>query len=142
VSEQIDNFCNDLRINLTMIEDKLQALKAKAVGKADEAERAVRQQMDMIQKKIEESRSSVNAAEAKVDEWAREQKAAAQSKIAEWKAKGDAKSLQARADLADAYAKAMSTIASSAVDEAAKAALEALLAHYDVEASKLTRGGG
>jgi hypothetical protein len=43
--------------------------------------------------------------------------------------------------LADAYAKAMSTIASSVVDETAKAALEALLTHYDVEASKLTRGG-
>jgi hypothetical protein len=37
------------------------------------------------------------------------------------------------------YAKAMSTIASSAVDKAAKAALEALLAHYDVEVSKLKR---
>ena len=138
MSAQIDRFCNDLRINLTMIEDKLRALKAKAVGKADEAERAVRQQMDTIEKKIEENRSTVDAAEANVNEWVREQKATAQNKISEWKAKGDAKALQARADLADAYAKAMSVIASSAVDNAAKAALEAVLAHYDAEASKLT----
>ena len=44
-----------------------------------------------------------------------------------------------RADMADAYANAMSTVASSAVDEAAKAALEALLARFDAEASKLKR---
>lgn len=75
----------------------------------------------------------------KINEWAESQKAAAQNKIAEWKAKGDAKSLQLRADIAEGYAKAMSVIATSAVEKAAKASLEALLAHYDVEISKLAR---
>jgi len=139
VSEQIDKFCDDLRVNMTMIDDKLRALKARARGKTNEAENAVRQQMDSIQKKIDKSNATVKAAKAKVAEWAKAQKAAAQNKIAEWKAEGDAKRLQARADMADDYAKAMSAIASSAVDEAAKAALEALLAHYDVAAAKVAR---
>ena len=139
MSEQIDKFCDDLRVNMTMIDDKLRALKARARGKTNEAENAVRQQMDSIQKKIDKSNATVKAAKAKVDEWAKAQKAAAQNKIAEWKAEGDAKRLQARADMADDYAKAMSAIASSAVDEAAKAALEALLAHYDVAAAKVVR---
>jgi len=139
VSEQIDKFCDDLRVNMTMIDDKLRALKARARGKTNEAENAVRQQMDSIQKKIDKSNATVKAAKAKVAEWAKAQKAAAQNKIAEWKAEGDAKRLQARADMADDYAKAMSAIASSAVDEAAKAALEALLAHYDVAAAKVVR---
>ena len=139
MSEQIDKFCNDLRVNMTMIDDKLKALKAKAAGKADEAEHAARQQMNSLQKKIDESHAAVLAAETKVKEWVEAQKGAAQSKIAEWKAKGDAKSLEARADLADAYAKAMSVIASAAVNKAAKAALEALVAHYDVAASKVAR---
>ena len=139
MSERIDKFCDDLRVNMTMIDDKLRALKARARGKTNEAENAVRQQMDSIQKKIDKSNATVKAAKAKVAEWAKAQKAAAQNKIAEWKAEGDAKRLQARADMADDYAKAMSAIASSAVDEAAKAALEALLAHYDVAAAKVAR---
>ena len=139
MSEQIDKFCDDLRVNMTMIDDKLRALKARAGGKTNEAENAVRQQMDSIQKKIDKSNATVKAAKAKVAEWAKALKAAAQNKIAEWKAEGDAKRLQARADMADDYAKAMSAIASSAVDEAAKAALEALLAHYDVAAAKVAR---
>lgn len=139
MSEQIDKFCSDLRTNMTMIESKLQALKAKAAGKADEAERTVRQEMDSIQKKIDESKAAVEAAKAKVNEWADAQKTATLSKIAEWKAKGDEKSLQVHADLADHYAKATSAIASSAVQKAAKAALEALLAHYDLAASKFKK---
>jgi hypothetical protein len=139
MSAQIEKFCSDLRVNMTMIDEKLQALKAKAAGKADEAEHAARQQMDSLQKKIDESHATVAAAEAKAKEWVEAQKSAAQSKIAEWKSKGDEKSLQARADLADTYAKGMSVIASSAVNKAAKAALESLVAHYDVAASKVAR---
>ncbi len=82
------------------------------------------------------------AAKAKVNEWVKVENATGPSKIAEWKAKGDAKSLQARADLADDYAEAMSVIASSAVENAAQAALEALLAHYDVEACKVAHPVG
>lgn len=139
MSTQIDKFCSDLRLNLTMVDDKLQALKAKATDKADEAESAARQQMDALQKKIDEGHAAVAAAEAKIKEWVEAQKSEAQSKIAEWKSKGDEKSLRARADLADAYAKAMSVIASSAVNKAAKAALGALVAEYDVATSKVAR---
>ena len=139
MSTQIDQFCDDLRINMTMIDDNLRVMKAKALGKADEAERAVRQQMEVLQKKIDTTKAAVEAAKPKIDKWVQAQKTMAQSKIDEWKAKGDEKSLQLRADMADAYANAMSIIASSAVDEAAKAALESLLARYDVEASKLKR---
>jgi predicted nucleic acid-binding Zn-ribbon protein len=142
VSTQIDQFCENLRSNMTMIDDNLRAVKAKAVGKADEAERAARQQMESLQKKIDAAKAAVEAAKPKIDKWVEEQKSTAQSKIAEWKAKGDEKSLQMRADMADAYASATSTVASSAVDEAAKAALEAWIARYDVEASRLRGAGG
>jgi hypothetical protein len=87
MSEQIDKFCSDLRTNMTMIESKFQALKAKAAGKADEAERTIHQEMDSIQKRIDESKAAVEAARAKVNEWVEEQKTATQSKIAEWKAR-------------------------------------------------------
>lgn len=139
MSTQIDKFCEDLRTNMTMIDDNLRVVKAKALGKADEAERAVRQQMDSLQKKIDGAKAAVEAAKPKINRWVEEKKTTAQSKIADWKAKGDQKSLQLRADMADAYANATSVIASSAVDEAAKAALEALLARFDAEASKLKR---
>ena len=142
MSTQIDQFCDDLRINMTMIDENLRVVKAKALGKADEAERAVRQQMEVLQKKIDTTKAAVEAAKPKIDKWVEAQKTVAQSKIAEWKAKGDEKSLQLRSDMANSYANAMSVIASSAVDEAAKAALEAWLARYDVEASRLKRSIG
>ena len=137
MAAQIDQFYNDLRVNMTTIEEKLRSLKGKALEKADEAEPVIRQQIDFVQKKIDERKAAVEAAKAKVKEWGEAQKAATQKKIAEWKAKADAKSLQARADMADDYAIAMAVLASSAVDEAAKAALDALHAHYDVAASKV-----
>ena len=139
MSTQVDQFCDDLRINMTMIDDNLRMVKAKALGKADEVERTVRQQIDSLQMKIDATKAAVEAAKPTISKWIEAQKAAAQIKIADIKAKGDEKSLQARAELADAYANSMSIIASSAVDEAAKAALEALLAHCDVKASKMTR---
>jgi hypothetical protein len=137
VAAQIDQFYNDLRVNMTMIEEKLRSLKGKTLEKADEAEPMIRQQIDFLQKKIDERKAAVEAARAKVKEWGEAQKGATQKKIAEWKAKVDAKSLQARADMADDYAIAMAVLASSAVDEAAKAALDALHAHYDVAGSKV-----
>ena len=142
MSEQIDKFCEDLRANITMIDNNLRAVKARAEGKADEAERAARQQLEAVQKKIDAAKSAVEAAKPKINKWIDSQKTTAQSKIAEWKAKGDEKSLQLRSDMANSYANAMSVIASSAVDEAAKAALEAWLARYDVEASRLKRSIG
>ena len=139
MSTQIDQFCEDLRVNMTMIDDNLRAVKAKALGKADEVERAVRQQIDSLQKKIDATKATIEAAKPIINNWVEAQKAAAQIKIADTKAKRDEMSLRARADMANSYANAMSVIASSAVDEAAKAALEAFLAHCDVKASKMTR---
>jgi len=136
----LEKLRDDLRANMSMIDEKLQAVKAKTGGKVDEAERAIHQHLDSVKKKIDQSATAVEAAKTKANEWAKTQNAEAKKKIAEWKAKGDAKSLQAHADLADAYAKAMSVIASSAVDKAVKAELEAWLAHCDIEASKLAQG--
>jgi len=135
----LDKLRDDLRANMSMIDEKLQALKAKTGGKVDEAKQVIHQHLDSVQKKIDQSSAAVEAAKTKANEWAKTQNADAKKKIAEWKAKGDAKSLQAHADLADGYSKAMSVIAPSAVDKAVKAELEAWLAHCDIEASKLTQ---
>jgi hypothetical protein len=87
-----------------------------------------------MQTKIEENRLSVDAVETKFTEWAREEKATAQSRMeGQGRSEGSAGSCR----FGRCCAKAMSAFASSAVDKAAKAALEALLAHYDVEVSKL-----
>jgi chromosome segregation ATPase len=134
----LEKLRDHLRANMSMIDEKIQALKTKTQGKTAEAEQAIRHHLDSVQKKIDQNAAAVEAAKTKVDEWTKTQNAEAKKKIAEWKAKGDAKSLQAHADLADAYAKAMSVIASSAVDKAVRAELEAWLAHCDIEASKLT----
>jgi hypothetical protein len=88
---------------------------------------------------IDESNAAVEAAKVKVNEWAESQKAAAQNKIAEWKAKGDAKSLQLRADIAEGYAKAMSVIATSAVESHRRHSLRGSAAVVIVPATVIGR---
>ena len=88
----LEKLRDDLRADMSMIDEKIQALKAKTGGKVDEAERAIHQHLDLVQKKIDQGAAAVEAAKTKANEWAKTQNAEAKKKIAEWKAKGDAKS--------------------------------------------------
>src|SRR6476660_7139738 len=48
MSHRIDQFCNDLRQKLTMIESGLQGLKAKVAANEVQAERDVRNHLDRV----------------------------------------------------------------------------------------------
>ncbi len=57
-------------------------------------------------------------------------------KIVQWKEQHDAKRLVAPADLAEDYAVTAMGIAATAVDEAERAAVEAVVARMDADGSK------
>ena len=57
-------------------------------------------------------------------------------KIARWKAKGEAKNLAAYANLAEDYAAASVAAASSAIDEAERAVIEAIGARLEADSGK------
>jgi hypothetical protein len=69
-----------------------------------------------------------------VKAWAQGKKAVTGDKIAEWKAGLQVKKLTARADDAESYAVAEMEIAAAAVDEAERAAIEAVVARIDADA--------
>jgi hypothetical protein len=135
---RIDQFCEDFRQKLTIADSGLDGLKAKIDGKAAHVEQDVQNHLDRVHKRVEQGRAKVAAAQADIKEWADGKKTATSDKIAEWKAKRDQSKLQNRADQAEQYAAAASTVAVAALDEAEEASLEAWLARQDANAAQAT----
>ena len=133
MSERIDQFCENLRIKLTSIDKMMQQLKAKIDSKAQTAEQEVRIQLDAVKNRLKQDRTKLETAQADVKKWVDEFKLASNEKIAEWKAKREGAKLQIRAEIAERYAVAAAVVASTAVDEAEQAALEAWLAGKDAD---------
>jgi predicted nucleic acid-binding Zn-ribbon protein len=139
MSERIDQFCENLRVKLTSIDNNMDSLKAKIDGKARTAEQDVRTHLDGIKKRIEQERTKVSAAQADIKSWVEERKATTSEKIAEWKNKLEIAKLQSRAESAERYAAAAAVVALAAVDEAEQASLEAWLARKDADSAQGTK---
>ena len=133
MSEHIDQFCENLRIKLTNIDNNMESLKSKIDSKARTAEQDVRRHLDGVKKRIEQDRGDVAAAQADIKKWIEERKATASEKVAELKAKREAAQLQNRANSAECYAAGAAVVALAAIDEAERASLEAWLARKDAE---------
>ncbi len=133
MGQRIDQFCEDLRSKLTVIDSGLDGLKSKIGGKAQNAEQDVRSHLQRVQTRIEQNRAKVSAAQTRVKDWADEKKAATRDRIADWKAKRETSKLQNRADDAEQYAAATIDVAVAALDEAEQASLEAWLARADAD---------
>ena len=69
MSQRIDQFCEDLRLKLTNIDSSLSGLKAKIVGKAQNAEQEARSHLEKVQKRIEQNRTKVSSAQSEVKNW-------------------------------------------------------------------------
>lgn len=130
---RIDQFCEDLRQKLTIVDSGLDGLKAKINGKALHVEQDVQSHLDRVHNRLEQGRAKVAAAQADIKEWADQKKGASADKIAEWKAKREVSKLQGRADKAERYAAAATAVAAAAFDEAEEASLEAWLARQDAD---------
>ena len=139
MSERIDEFCENLRVKLTAIENNMQALKTKIDSKTQSAEQEVRTRLDAVKQRIDQQRPKIAAAQTDIKKWIEERKATTNQKIAEWKAKSEKARLKSWADFAESYAGAASAVALAAVDEAEQAALEAWLARKDANSVQATR---
>ena len=139
MSEHIDQFCENLRIKLTNIDNNMESLKSKIDTKARTAEQDVRRHLDGVKKHIEQDRGNVAAAQADIKKWIEERKATASEKVAELKAKRETAQLQNRANSAERYAAGAAVVALAAIDEAEQASLEAWLARKDAENAQGTK---
>ena len=135
MGERIDQFCENLRIKLTSIDNNMKALKARIDGNV-RTEEDVRIYLDGVKKRIDQDRAKVTAAQADIKKWVEERKATTSEKIAEWKTKREMAKLQSRADSAERYAAAAAIVASAALDEAEQASVEAWLARKDADTAQ------
>ncbi len=139
MSAKIDRLCDQLRIKLHGIDRRLEALKGNNSATSEKSRHLVESQMDSVQQRIFERRHRVEAANASVAEWI-EKRAVFDDQDASWKDSADLSRLEARADDVEGYAIAVFELAVAAADEAAQAALEALLARNDAELAALRQG--
>ena len=136
MAERIDNFCENLRLKLTGIDNEMQSLKAKIDAKLKTAGQDVQTQLSAVKKRIEQDRAKVEAAQNDMKEWMDERKATSREKIAEWKAKLEKAKLQGYAETTERYAAGAAIVALAAVHHAQEAALEAWLARNEADSAQ------
>ncbi len=139
MSDTIDRLCEQLRIKLHGIDRRLEALKGNNSATSEKSRHLVESQMDSVQQRIFDRRHAVEAANASVTAWI-EKRTAFAEQDASGKDDADVARLEARADEVEGYAVAVFELAVAAADEAAQAALEALLARNDAEVASLQHG--
>jgi membrane protein involved in colicin uptake len=136
MSEKFSNFCGELRTKINDADKRIKDLKANAGVASEKAKVEARAQLAALENKAKEQKARTVATEAKVKAWVEEKKTMTHDKIAQWKEQGDAKRLAARADLSENYAVTAMEIAAAAVDEAERAAVEAVVARMDADGIK------
>ncbi len=137
MSQQIDQLCEELLTKLRLLDDGLNDLKARINDKTQCGEQLVRNHLDVLQKRIENSQAKLAAARSEVTDWLDESHAGVRDKIAGWKVRRETDKLHHHADRAEHYAGAAFEIAGAAIDAAERAALEAWLARKDAISAQI-----
>lgn len=138
MSEKFNNFCSELRIKINDADKRIKDLKASAVGAGEKAKLEAKAQLAALENKAKEQKARAAAADAKAKAWVEEKKTMTHDKIAQWKEQRDVKRLAARADLSEHYAVTAMEIAAAAVDEAERAAVEAVVARMDADGAAMS----
>lgn len=134
MNEKVDSFCKELRAKLDGVDKRIKGLKAGAESGTEKAKVEAKAQLAALENRARDQRAKVQATEAKTKAWFEEKKTATSEKIAAWKTQRDVKKLAAHADNAENYAVASMELAVAAVDEAERAAVEAVVARMDAVA--------
>src|SRR5215207_1629324 len=122
------------------LDASLEALKGNAMALSEKSQGVVESQLDRIEQRIYDSRISVDAANTRVKTWHDGKKAGFDASRESWKKERRFHQLNSRADDTEAYAIAVFELAAAAADEAAHAALQALLARNDANLAALPPG--
>jgi exonuclease VII large subunit len=134
-SEQAGRLSESLKAKLADASARLDNLKAKIEARAEQASEEARIRLDELQKRVEQDRLKVKAAEGDMKVWIDARKDETAAKVAEWKTKRELNMLEHRAERAERYAVAMANAAFAAIDEAERAAIDAWLARRDANAA-------
>ena len=138
MGEKFDKSCSDLRTKIDDADKHLKSLQASAKNAGQKARDDAKAHLATLENKAKEQQAKIEESETKVKAWAQQKKAITADKIAEWKAQRQVKKLNDRADDAESYAVATMQVASAAIDEAERAAIEAVVARIDADAVQST----
>jgi hypothetical protein len=128
MNEKVESFSKELHAKLDGMDKRLKDLTASARGATEKVKVEAKAQLAALESRTKEQHARV---QSRTKAWLEEKKTATSEKIAAWKAERNVKMLTAHADIAENYAIASMQLAADAVDEAERAAVEAVVARMD-----------
>ncbi len=136
MSEKIDQFCENLRVQLTNVESHLTKVGESIKAAPQEAQATIRAKIDAAKAQHEQNMQKIADSRATLEERVQEKKAEIDTQIQEWKTNREISKLEHRADKAESYAVAAIEFAAAATAEADLATLEAIAARLEAEEAK------
>jgi chromosome segregation ATPase len=133
MSDKVDRFCEQLRVTLTGLENRLDNLKAKIERDRESTKAAIDSRVDEAKAGLGTLRADAEAARARMKAQVEEKKTETKQTIAEWKHDREVTKLQERAEDLEAYASWAVLVAADAIDEADLATLQAIAARLDAD---------
>jgi len=133
MGEKIDEFCNELRDDLTAADSRLQGLKGQVENANRETREAIQAKLDQAKADLDEHKRKAEDRQQRIKSYLDDKVAETQHDINDWKTKREIKKLERRAERRESYASDTVLIAMVAIDEANFAVLEALEARLDAE---------
>lgn len=137
IDRNLDQIRNELTRMLDVIEKYMDVLRTDKLAVSKDARDSVETDQTHVQQRILDRRQTVEEANTKVRSWTESRRARFETKVSEQKRHKRFLGLNERADSAEEYAVATFELAIAAADEAAQAALEALLARDDATRAAL-----
>jgi hypothetical protein len=131
MGEKIDQFCNELREELTAADNRLQYLKVQVENANRETRNAIQAKLDQAKADLEEQQRKAEDRRHEVRRYFEEKVAEAEHDIG--KKRREVKELEKHAQRRERYAADTVLFAMASIDEATVAILEALAARLDVE---------
>ncbi len=133
MSEKVDQFCEDLRVKLTALENRLTGLTAKIEHDREATKTAIHDRISEAKAGLHAAKDDVEAARARMRAHVEEKKAETEDRIAEWKHNREVAKLEIRAVDLEVYASWTILVAAHAINEADLATMEAIAARLDAD---------
>jgi chromosome segregation ATPase len=133
MGEKINEFCNELRDDLTAADNRLQDLKDQVENANRETREAIQAKLDQAKANLDEQKRKGEDRQQRIKSYLDDKVTETQHDINDWKTKREITKLERRAERRESYAADTVLIAMAAIDEANLAVLEALDARFDAE---------
>jgi hypothetical protein len=132
MADAMTSFSQQIQSHVKALEERLSTFNASLGSNIDYADKEIRHQISVLEGKAHSAKASAEASASAVGQWV----ADSVHSVEEWKKNFDINMLVARAERADAHAKAAAEVAMEAFFTAEKAALYARLAQADLEVAR------